>query len=67
MDVVVVGAGFTDDQIGRAVEFGGTYTHWSEAHILSDPLRHELELVKGLEIEEVRWMHEGEAHRSTAA
>jgi monoamine oxidase len=59
------GRTYTDTRIGRPVEFGGTYTHWTQPHIWREMLRHGLELSKPLPVEKAHWIAQGQRHTAS--
>ncbi|MFC9553692.1 flavin monoamine oxidase family protein [Rhodococcus sp. NPDC056960] len=61
------GRTYTDDAIGRPVELGGTYVHWTQPHLWREMQRHGLALATPLPIERVHFLSEGTLHSRTEA
>ncbi len=61
------GRTFTDERLGRPLELGGTYVHWTQAHLWREMKRHGIELSTPLPIEKVHWLVEGAVHSGSEA
>lgn len=56
------GRTYTDDGIGRPVELGGAYVHWSQGHLRREMERHGVSYSYPLPIEHVHWFADGSLH-----
>ncbi|AWK74286.1 amino acid oxidase [Rhodococcus oxybenzonivorans] len=61
------GRTFLGDAFGRSVEFGGTYVHWTQAHVWHELERYGLGLATPLELEKIYWLAGGVVHSGTPA
>ncbi|WP_280218174.1 flavin monoamine oxidase family protein [Nocardia neocaledoniensis] len=61
------GRTFVGEAFGRQVEFGGTYAHWSQAHVWHELKRYDIGLVRRLTIEQCNWLADGTVHTGTPA
>lgn len=61
------GRTYTDDAIGRPVELGGAYVHWTQANLFRELQRHGFQLTTPLPVERVHWLAEGTLHSGTEA
>ncbi|QSE93027.1 FAD-dependent oxidoreductase [Rhodococcus pseudokoreensis] len=61
------GRTFLGDAFGRSVEFGGTYVHWTQAHVWHELRRYGLGLATPLELTKIYWLADGVVHSGTSA
>ena len=61
------GRTYTDDAIGRPVELGGAYVHWTQPNLWREMQRHGLTLSTPLPIERVHYLADGVRHSCTEA
>ena len=61
------GRTYTDDKIGRPVELGGAYVHWTQPNLWREMQRHGLELSTPVPIDRVHWLADGALHSGTEA
>lgn len=61
------GRTYTDDEIGRPVELGGAYVHWTQPNLWREMQRHGLALSTPLPVERVHYLAEGQRHSCTEA
>ncbi|WP_280447470.1 flavin monoamine oxidase family protein [Nocardia cyriacigeorgica] len=61
------GRTFVGEAFGRQVEFGGTYAHWSQAHVWHELKRYDIGLARRLTIEQCHWLADGAVHTGTPA
>ncbi|MGW4336426.1 flavin monoamine oxidase family protein [Rhodococcus koreensis] len=61
------GRTFLGDAFGRSVEFGGTYVHWTQAHVWHELKRYGLSLSTPMELERIYWLADGVVHSGTSA
>ncbi|MFE5913527.1 flavin monoamine oxidase family protein [Streptomyces wedmorensis] len=55
----------TDGAFGHPLEFGGTYVHWTQAHVWRELQHHEIPLAVPLEVDRVHWLADGAVHSGT--
>ncbi|MEN0136614.1 MAG: NAD(P)/FAD-dependent oxidoreductase [Rhodococcus sp. (in: high G+C Gram-positive bacteria)] len=61
------GRTFLGDAFGRSVEFGGTYVHWTQAHVWHELERYGIALSTPMPIETIYWLADGVVHSGTPA
>lgn len=61
------GRTYTDDKIGRPVELGGAYVHWTQPNLWREMQRHGLELSTPIPVDRVHWLADGALHSGTEA
>lgn len=61
------GRTYTDGKIGRPVEIGGAYVHWTQPNLWREMQRHGLELSTPVPIERVHWLADGTLRSGTEA
>jgi monoamine oxidase len=61
------GRTFVGEAFGRPVEYGGTYAHWSQAHVWHELKRYDIGLSRRLAIGTCYWLADGTVHSGTPA
>ncbi|MEV6218190.1 NAD(P)/FAD-dependent oxidoreductase [Nocardia sp. NPDC051833] len=61
------GRTFVGEAFGRPVEFGGTYAHWSQAHVWHELKRYDIGLTRRLAIGRCHWLADDAVHTGTPA
>jgi monoamine oxidase len=59
------GRAWADDRLGRLIELGANFVHWSNPFMWREVQRHALKITKGLTQERVYWVTGGEVRVST--
>lgn len=59
------GRTYSEERMGRIVELGGTYVHWSHAHVWREMNRHGVGFSAPLAVQRVYWFADGELHSGT--
>lgn len=59
------GRTWTDKQLGRKLEIGGTWVHWLQPHVWSEITRYNLETIEGPCPEEAYWIADNELEKGT--
>ncbi|MDN6161863.1 MAG: FAD-dependent oxidoreductase, partial [Atopostipes sp.] len=54
-----------DERMGTNLEMGGTYVHWFQPHIWAEITRYGLEIQEVPELEEARWITQGDLKKGT--
>lgn len=57
------GRTWTDTRLGRRLEMGGTWVHWSQPHTWAELTRYGVEVVRSPRAEEAFWLDGGEVRR----
>ncbi len=60
------GRTYSVDQMGRTIELGGTYVHWTWAHLWREMNRLGIGFNKPFEVDKISWIAGGEMHSGTA-
>ncbi|WP_372404723.1 flavin monoamine oxidase family protein [Streptomyces luteireticuli] len=63
----VGGRTFRDEVLGREVELGGTYVHWTQPHVWRELQRHDIPLAAPLDVDRVYWLADGTVHSGSRA
>lgn len=58
---------YRDSPLGRPLEFGGGFFHWSQPHVWADLVAYGIELEPVEEVDTVYWIAGGTLHRSPTA
>ncbi|MGG6382516.1 flavin monoamine oxidase family protein [Paenarthrobacter sp. NEAU-H11] len=61
------GRTYTDDGIGRSVELGGAYVHWTQSHLWREMRRHDIKFSAPLDVDKIYWIADGRTNSGTAA
>lgn len=59
------GRTWTDHRLGRDLEIGGTWLHWTQPHAWAEVHRYGLEVTRGPRSEETYWLAGGQVRRGT--
>ncbi|CAL9667364.1 Pseudooxynicotine oxidase [Streptomyces sp. enrichment culture] len=59
------GRTWTDHRLGRDLEIGGTWLHWTQPHVWAEVNRYGLEVTRGPRSEETFWLAGEEVRRGT--
>lgn len=61
------GRTYSDDRLGKPIELGGTYLHWTWAHVWREMNRHDIKFQESLSPKTIYWFAEGKLHSGTEA
>ncbi|MGW8379813.1 NAD(P)/FAD-dependent oxidoreductase [Streptomyces sp. ODS28] len=56
---------WTDRRLGRDLELGGTWLHWTQPHVWSEVTRYGLKVTRGPRPEEAYWLAGGEVRKGS--
>lgn len=59
------GRTWTDNRLGRYLELGGTWVHWSQPHVWPEIMRYGLELTPSPDHEYAYWFEDGKMKKGT--
>ena len=59
------GRTWTDHRLGRNLEIGGTWLHWTQPHVWAEVTRYGLEVTRGPRSQETFWLAGNEVRRGT--
>ena len=60
------GRTWTTERLGRTLELGGTWVHWTQPHVWAELTRYGLEVVASPEPRRAYWWAQGERHEGVA-
>lgn len=61
------GRTYTGDALGRRLDFGGGYVHWTQPHIWHELKRYGIGLKPPMEIDKTLWVADGKLHAGSSA
>lgn len=62
----IAGRTHLEEHLGRGLELGGTWVHWTQPYVWAEMGRYGINPVAGAEFTKAHWMADGQAHQGAA-